>query len=96
MSEVEVDAERFLEQARAEMRRGAGEADFTVYAAGPVFCSVCTTLDPEAAAVRLNAEHPAGTKEGWGVHPKGFRDGQPNPCPCDTHPETHRHMLFSC
>lgn len=71
--------------------------DFEVYAEGPVFTSVCTSLSPEEAEKRLNEENPTQV-EGlvWRLHAEGFRDGTPQGAPCPVSPETHKHYLFSC
>ena len=71
--------------------------DFTAYAVGPCSASVCTSLDDEEAAKRLNREHPTGIKNQWRLSKdKFFADGLPMPCTCPDHPETHRHLLFRC
>ena len=70
--------------------------DFALYSMGLVQASVCTSLDDATATERLNAEHAAGTQLGWLIAPDNFADGTPNRCPCNTHPETHRHLLFYC
>lgn len=71
--------------------------DFTPYAMGLAYASVCTSLTDAEATQRLNAQHPTGVGP-WQVSAKGhFADGvSPNPCPCDRHPDTHRHILFEC
>lgn len=70
--------------------------DFTAYAVGLCCASVCTSLDVEAATVRLNAAHPTGLDHGWTHAEEPFRTGESNPCPCHDHPATHRHFLFIC
>lgn len=70
---------------------------FEVYSIGMVYASVCTSLSDKEATKRLNAEHPTGISSQWAVSKSAtFRDGRPNPCPCEQHPETHRHILFEC
>lgn len=71
--------------------------DFAAYSVGVVCASVCTSLTDEQATDRLNAEHPTGITTRWQVAPdETFATGQPNPTPCEHHPETHRHILFHC
>lgn len=70
---------------------------FTAYSVGLCFASVCTTLTDDEAATRLNAEHPTGIPSPWRPSAQlTFAQGGSNPGPCDTHPETHRHVLFEC
>jgi hypothetical protein len=58
--------------------------------------AVCTTLDDEEAATRLNDEHPTGAAP-WRVSPDPtFKGGGPNPGRCEEAPATHRHLLFEC
>lgn len=71
--------------------------DFEVYSLGLVAASVCSSLSLEETKKRLNEEHPTGIESQWELSKdKQFRGGQPNPCPCDQHPETHKHYLFNC
>ena len=73
----------------------AGEGDdFTVYGEGLLYASVCSSLPPEEVKRRMGTR-PSGTRGGWQLSEnKTFRGGQPNPCPCDDHPQTHKHYLF--
>ncbi len=71
--------------------------DFDVYSTGIYCASVCSALSIKETTRRLNAEHPTGITSDW--HPSEdthFRTGQPNPCPCERNPETHKHYLFNC
>lgn len=70
--------------------------DFELYAAGGGCASVCTTLPDEEATEQLNRVYPTGIRSRWEVSDDDFADGSTNPCPCDDHPETHRHILFNC
>ena len=70
--------------------------DFKVYANGLCYASVCTSLTPEAATERINRENPTGVSSQWALHNGPFRTGEPNPTPCETFPETHKHYLFVC
>lgn len=70
--------------------------EFIAYSVGLCYASVCTTLrDTDEIAHRLNTEHPTGIAP-WTYSGEAFRTGQPNPCPCSNHPETHQHYLLSC
>lgn len=72
-------------------------SEFTAYALGVCYASVCTSLPDQEAVRRLNDEHPAGTALGWHVSSDThFRQGQTNPCPCEDSPDTHRHILMEC
>jgi hypothetical protein len=71
--------------------------EFTAYAVGICYASVCTSLESiNEVARRLNAEHPTGVGRWHPSEDPTFADGQPNPRPCDDHPATHRHILFNC
>lgn len=70
--------------------------DFTVYANGLCYMSVCTTLPPEKVEERANVENPTGTSTRWSIASEPFRDGAPNPHACERLPGTHRHYLLSC
>lgn len=63
----------------------------TVYMEGLFYASVCTTLD-DAEADAAMARRP-GTR--WERADEPFQTGEPNPCPCDTDPETRRHILYA-
>lgn len=70
--------------------------DFTIYGLGIVCASVCSSLPREEVERRMAAEE-TGLDHGWfPSKDKAFRTGQPNPCPCNSHPETHTHYLFNC
>ncbi len=62
-----------------------------VYMEGLFYASVCTTLDDEQADAVM-ARRP-GTR--WERTDEPFQTGEPNPCPCDTEPETRRHILYA-
>ena len=70
--------------------------EFEAYAIGLIYASCCSSLSAEDTEKRLNAEHPAGTMNGWKIAEEPFKSGQPNPCPCHDHPDTHKHYLFWC
>lgn len=70
--------------------------DFEVYSIGLCFSSVCTSLTPAEAEVRMNAEQPTGISSPWKISPrKTFASGHPNPCDCRERPG-HKHYLFEC
>lgn len=70
---------------------------FYAYAVGLVAASVCTSLSLEEATERLNSEHPTGISSHWQPSKdERFHTGQPNPCPCQQNPDTHKHYLFNC
>ena len=72
-------------------------AEFAPYAIGIAAASVCSSLSLEETGRRLNDESPTGIPSPW--QPSGdaeFRSGEPNPCPCERNPETHKHYLFEC
>ena len=71
--------------------------DFTVYAEGLCYASVCTSLPREEVESRMNRERPPGTELGWRISDEPtFKGGEPNPCPCHDQPDTHRHYLMVC
>ncbi len=69
--------------------------EFVVYATGICSASVCSSLPKREVASRMR-------RELTGVGPwrlakeKTFSGGEPNPCPCDQSPKTHKHYLFHC
>lgn len=70
---------------------------FWAYSLGLCSASVCTSLPDDQATDRLNAEHPTGIDSRWSIADgPTFANGQPNPRPCDSWPDTHRHILFHC
>lgn len=71
----------------------APDALFEVYATGLVYCAVCTTLDVDAASVRVNESHPSGIESRWQVADEPFPTGEPNPHPCAERSGC-RHWLF--
>lgn len=70
-------------------------AHFEIYAQGIVHTSVCSTLGPEETTARLNVESPTGLDHGWHITDQTFKDGTPNPCPCNQDP-SRKHYLFTC
>jgi len=70
--------------------------DFIIYAWDLCYASVCSSLSPEETKQRLNQEIPTGIQSQWDFAQEPFKDGTPNPCPCNKAPDTHRHYLFVC
>jgi hypothetical protein len=70
--------------------------EFDVYSIGFCFASVCTSLEDEQATNRLNLLYGTGIESQWKIADEDFRDGTPNPHPCENLSETHRHILFEC
>lgn len=71
----------------------------TVYSMGPLSCSVCAPNDmtPKEVEADVNLNNPSGTMNGWKISTDShFRQGKPNPCPCDQDPENRRHFLMDC
>lgn len=67
-----------------------------VYTEGLCFASVCSDLAVEEVAQRMKTRI-SGTTHGWGFSKnETFKDGEPNPCPCNRKPNTHKHFLFEC
>lgn len=75
------------------IKEGEGP-DFMVYGEGLLYASVCSSLPQEEVEARM-AARPCGTSMGWTIsEAEEFADGQSNPRPCDTDPETRKHYLF--
>lgn len=69
--------------------------DVRVYSAGLCYASVCTRLSDAETIERANQQEPTGIPPGWSISSDPtFIGGASNPCPCDHHPETHRHVLL--
>lgn len=75
------------------------QPEFTIYALGVVSMSVCASnaLSPSEVEERANRESPTGIRSDWRLcEDERFLSGHSNPCPCNTHPRTHRHYLLNC
>lgn len=72
--------------------------DFAIYSIGLCFMSVCASKDLTQKDImeKANLEHPTGISHAWNIHTDNFKDGSPNPCPCNQKPETNQHFLLSC
>ena len=69
--------------------------EFTIYANGLCYSSVCSSL-PQEEVKRRMAEELTGVTHPWTLSHKPFRTGETNPCPGDMNPRTHKHYLFEC
>jgi hypothetical protein len=70
--------------------------DFTVYAEGACFASVCTILEEvEEIEKRMNEHSPTGIDSKWKVSEDNFFGGKPNPCQCNLTPD-YKHYLLVC
>lgn len=71
-----------------------------IYSQGLVAMSVCVDkkLRTEEIEELCNLQSPTGIKPKWKIsEAKKFSDGKtPNPCPCDTHPDSRMHYLLNC
>lgn len=74
------------------------ETELEVYSNGLCYCSICTNLDSVAMIENLvNLENPTGTSSRWKISKDPtFNSGDPNPCPCNQKPNTHKHYLLEC
>ena len=70
--------------------------EFWVYAMGVCYASVCSSLGEAETVGRMNSERPTGIGHPWRKARQAFHRGEPNPCPCNRHPDTHKHYLFEC
>jgi hypothetical protein len=71
--------------------------DFAVFSEGLCICSVCTSLTVDEMLERVNAENPTGIESQWEISgDETFKTGEPNPCPCNVNPLSHKHYLLEC
>ena len=74
-----------------------GTHDFHAYSVGVCHASVCTAIaDIDTITRRLNLERPTGVGPWLPSTAASFKNGMPNPCPCNEWPATHKHYLFEC
>jgi len=69
------------------------------YSIGLLSASVCAdnSLSPKEVENEFNRISPSCTTMGWKISDDThFRQGQPNPCPCDRYPDARKHYLFNC
>ena len=81
--------ERIRRAAASFRREETALSDFTIYASGDVYASVCTSLLINEATRCLNAS----TGSQWQKSSSNFRTGELNPHVCDESAE-HQHYLF--
>lgn len=70
-----------------------------IYRAGVIHLSVCAPKDTpiEDILAEADKQHPTGLGHGWQISPaETFSGGEPNPCPCNSEPETREHRLLNC
>ena len=67
--------------------------EFVIYNESLCFASVCSSLPQPKVEAKMAAEL-CGTKIGWTFDAEPFKGGEPNPCPCNQKPDTHKHYLF--
>lgn len=72
--------------------------ELEVYSNGIVHCSVCTNIRQRDRIENLvNIMNPTGTSNRWTIsNEPTFSGGEPNPCPCENKPKTHKHYLMVC
>ena len=69
----------------------------TIYAQGLVCSSVCADGDmtPEEVEQAVNEQSPTGISSRWTISKEPFKDGTPNPHPCEVI-STRKHYLLEC
>lgn len=80
---------------RSELAKQEDDGKFWVMGVGLCYATVCTSLPDEVAGWLLNLRWPTGIASPWKPSSAPFKDGTPNPAPCETDP-TRRHVLFEC
>lgn len=71
--------------------------EFSPYAVGLCYASVCSSLPAGQIAARLNLSNPTGLSSRWKLSTdEKFKGGEPNPCICEDFPVTHKHYLLTC
>jgi hypothetical protein len=76
--------------------RPARMSDVEIYSEGFCCMSVCSVLSPQETVDHVNRASPSGTTNGWRLSSdKEFRQGEPNPCPCDRD-AARTHYLLNC
>lgn len=74
----------------------ASTDEFIIYAMGICSASVCSSLPMADVQARMRSLE-TGVESRWEwAELENFRLGEPNPCPCNKKPDTHRHYLFHC
>ncbi|HYF26553.1 MAG TPA: hypothetical protein VD931_12510 [Baekduia sp.] len=70
-----------------------------IYSSGIIYTSACAdaALTVEEVAAVVNDRSPTGISSPWRLaEAPTFVGGEPNPCPCEQHPDTRRHWLLAC
>lgn len=70
-----------------------------VYHVGLVCLSACAPKDMPIEEVEslINVQHPTGIASAWRKSKDPtFKAGEPNPCPCNDHPDGRVHYLLEC
>lgn len=72
------------------------EKELEIYSTGIVHCSICTNIKSyREIERRVNIKNPAGISSGWKISESPtFKDGTPNPSPCNEGRATHKHYLM--
>jgi Zn-finger protein len=72
--------------------------ELIVYTNGVCHCSVCTNIKSLKRIEELvNQKNFTGIENKWKFdRTPYFAQGQPNPCPCEQKPLTHKHYLMVC
>jgi len=72
--------------------------ELAIYGMGIIHCSICTNVKSRKRVEELvNSKSPTGIKSHWTIsRDKKFATGEPNPCPCNQKPKTHKHYLMEC
>lgn len=67
-----------------------------IYSQGLCHASVCVPKDMPREEI-LRHVPPSGTQHGWRIaEAPNFKGGEPNPCPCNDHPDSRLHYLLEC
>ena len=69
--------------------------EFIIYATGLVSASVCSSLSKREVELKM-AQEMTGVGPWRFARSEKFSGGEPNPCPCNKNPKTHKHYLFHC
>ena len=70
-------------------------SEFAVLTEGLCNASVCSSL-PKREVARRMRQRLTGVGPWRPSKDKTFSGGEPNPCPCNQNPKTHKHYLFNC
>lgn len=75
--------------------------ELEIYGEGLFRCSVCTNIqDLDRIEELVNIKRPTGVDRPWKIIFEPFAKGNPltekSGCPCEKHPQTHKHYLMEC